>query len=271
MSSYATALPLLELPGNCVRWGIVETRAKSLQGHSLLRRRLISVLLTQADLGLLLRAHARRGACSCVFSHLNLQEALRLSWACKPLHALSEAATCRRVACAKCKTPVFNPAVVLATKDGSGGPVLELQDGDCYAADPDQLLPGAVLSEEHSTDDISLHFNLVVSQILGPPPNAALCMAWEPLFSSSHSHNTSGASHALLGSRCTHMHTRLVGGFSLASNAGACLPAMQRTLNHVGWELDDELKVQSISCLGCGLYLGLRLMQYGKHKLGECE
>ncbi len=50
------------------------------------------------------------------------------------------------------------------------------------------------------------------------------------------------------------------------------LPALQRKLGRqVAWGDGDEVTVQSISCSGCGLYLGLRLVQFGEHKLGECE
>ena len=47
---------------------------------------------------------------------------------------------------------------------------------------------------------------------------------------------------------------------------------LQRKLRHTeALDPDYEVRAQSISCAGCGLYLGLRLMQLGKQKLGLCE
>jgi len=94
-----------------------------------------------------------------------LRDAVTLSRVCKQLHAHSTDATHRRFACANCKHPIFNPAEVFNSQAHEESPQLGLQDGDSYVAMPTQL-SGAVLSEEHGSDDRFLRSSLAVSCLL---------------------------------------------------------------------------------------------------------
>ncbi len=100
---------------------------------------------------------------SCILSHLNLRDALRTSWVCKPLYDLSHKATHRRCACAKCQHPIFNPAVIFNSNAHTDSPQLPLQDGKTYSAQPEEL-EGAVLSPEYNSDDLYLRCALLVSR-----------------------------------------------------------------------------------------------------------
>lgn len=187
----------------------------------------------------------------CVFSQLTLREALSLGAACKALRALSGPATHRRYACARCKHALFDPAVVFNAPGAAASPALPLHDGRTLVAQPEHL-EGAVLGAPYSSDDSFLRCILLVGVGGGRADGGAK------------DHCTEGCR----GRRWARQHPPS----PISASAPLPLPVLQCKLGQEeAGEAGYEVRVQNVSCGGCGLYLGLRLLQLGTHKLGECE